>query len=115
METLTPGPAAYAHLLASLQKVRSISAENDTSQMYSDFASLGVDVPLGEKLVEDDRTVDLLVGLLDGTRVLEPSLWMNLAHMVRASVRWEMALAVRGVEMPDPADALRDAMDLTPA
>lgn len=111
METLTPGPAAYTHLLAALQKSRSIAAENGAAQMHADFESLGVRVPLGEKIIEDDNTVNLLADLIDGTRTLEPALWMNLAHLVKISPRWGAGLISRQVQMPEPMEAHRQATE----
>lgn len=106
--TLTRSPEAFNHLLAALQKARSIARENDSFDLLGPNEHLGL--PGLDPIVADDRTVLLLTDLATGERECDPVLWMNLAFMVDRSPSWGVGLMLRGVEMPSRSETMQQMM-----
>lgn len=117
---LTPTREGFNHLLVALQRTRSIAAEGGYLDILQDRdISLGggssVRVRGLDNLAAHPKTLDLMADLAAGDRQCDASLWANISRMVATSPSWQISLAMRGKEMPEFLQAMKQFQDMEKA
>lgn len=111
LTTLTPTPDGARHLLHAVQKLRSIAAEGGYADLLEDSVVGGIPIKGLDWFVGNDKTVTILAEFAHGERSLDASTWFNYASIAATNHSIGVALAARGVQMPDPLDALAQFED----